>query len=110
MINQLRKIFKSLLIYNKGINNLDPEYKWFLADNHEIIGVHNEELTTKDASLLAAFLSPYNIKYPVLTDTEQKWSKLIHSTTVTSEADFILDAPYRFVYFSIKKMKRIRLC
>ena len=103
MINQLRKVFKSLLIYNEGISNLDPEYKWFLADNHEIIGIHNEEITAKDASLLAAFLSPYNIKFPVLTDEEQKWSKLIHSTDANPEADFTLDRPYRFVYFSIRK-------
>lgn len=103
MINQLRKVFKSLLIYNEGMSNLDPKYKWFLADNHEIIGIHKEELTDKDASLLAAFLSPYNIKFPVLTEEEQKWNQLIHSTDADLKADFILDAPYRFVYFSIKK-------
>ena len=103
MINQLRKVFKSLLIYNEGISNLDPEYKWFSTENQEIIGIHKEEITAKDTSLLAVFLSPYNIKFPVLTDEEQKWSKLIYSTDANPEADFTLDTPYRFVYFSIQK-------
>ena len=79
MINQLRKVFKSLLVYDEEMQNLDPEYKWFTTDNQEIIGIHEEELTSKDASLLAAFLSPYNIEFPVLTDEEQKWRKVIHS-------------------------------
>lgn len=103
MINQLRKVFKSLLIYNEGISNLDPEYKWFSTENQEVIGIHKEEITAKDASLLAAFLSPYNIKFPVLTDEEQKWSRLIHSNDENSKVNLILDTPYRFVYFSIKK-------
>lgn len=103
MINQLRKVFKSLLIYNEGISNLDPEYKWFSTENQEVIGIHKEEITAKDASLLAAFLSPYNIKFPVLTDEEQKWRRLIHSNDENSKVNLILDTPYRFVYFSIKK-------
>lgn len=103
MINQLHKVFKSLLIYNEGIRNLDPEYKWFSTDYHEIIGIHRDELTTKDASLLAAFLSPYNIELPALTDEEQKWRKLIHSNNEKSDTNLKLEAPFRFVYFSIKK-------
>ena len=103
MINQLRKVFDSLLIYNERMRNLDPEYKWFSTDHHEIIGIHREELTTKDASLLAAFLTPYNIEFPVLTEEEQKWRKLIYAADGSFEADIELDAPFRFVYFSIKK-------
>src|SRR5690606_35818701 len=66
-------------------------------------GIHREELTTKDASLLAAFLTPYNIEFPVLTEEEQKWRKLIYEADGNFEADFELDVPFRFVYFSIKK-------
>ena len=103
MINQLRKVFKSLLVYNEEMQNLDPEYKWFTTDYQEIIGIHKEELTTKDASLLAAFLSPYNIEFPVLTDEEQKWKELIRTDDGNLESGLKLDAPFRFVYFSITK-------
>lgn len=103
MIKQLRKVFKSLLRYNEGMRNLDPEYKWFSTDQHEIIGIHRDEVTAKDASLLAAFLTPYNIEFPMLTDLERKWSQLIHAADGNIESGLELDTPFRFVYFSIKK-------
>lgn len=103
MINQLRKVFKSFLIYTEGMSNLNPEYKWFSTDQQEIIGIHQDELTAKEAQVLAAFITPYNIEFPVLTDEEKKWKKLIHSADEHIAAEFKLDGPYRFVYFSIKK-------
>ena len=103
MINQLRKIYPSLLVYKEGINNLDHKYKWFVTDTNEIIGIHEEDLTFKDTSLLATFLLPYNIEFPILTDEEQKWKKVIHSTTSSDDFEFEVSHPFRFVYFSIKK-------
>ena len=68
---------------------------------NEIIGINEEELTSKDVSLLATFLLPYNINLPIPTDEEQKWRNAIHSTE--SSANFEMKNPYRFIYFSIKK-------
>lgn len=101
MINQLRKIYSSLLVYSGGHDNLDRTYKWFLTGENEIIGIKEDELTTKDVSLLATFLLPYNINLPVPTDEERKWRNAIHSTE--SCANFEMKNPYRFIYFSIKK-------
>ena len=103
MINQLRKIYSSLLVYTEGIDNLNHDYRWFVTDNNVVIGIHEEEVTPKDASLLAAFLSPYNIKFPLLTAEEQRWQKVIHLTELNDEMEFTLDNPYRFIYFSINK-------
>ncbi len=72
-----------------------------MTDENEIIGINEEELTSKDVSLLATFLLPYNINLPVPTDEEQKWRNAIHSTE--SNANFEIKNPYRFIYFSIKK-------
>ena len=102
MINQLRKVYPSLVVYTEGIDNLNYDYKWFVTNN-VVIGIHDEEVTTKDALLLAAFLSPYNIKFPVLTAEEQRWQKVIHLTEPNAEMEFALDNPYRFIYFSINK-------
>lgn len=99
MINQLRKIFKTLLVYEEGMGQLDPHYKWFITENEEIIGIREEELTSKEALLLAAFLTSYDIKFPVLTEEEQTWKRLIHGADVEENVEM----PYRFVYFSIKK-------
>lgn len=101
MINQLRKIYSSLLVYSEGHDNLDSTYKWFVTGENEIIGINEEELTSKDVSLLATFLLPYNINLPIPTDEEQKWRNAIHSTE--SSANFEIKNPYRFIYFSIKK-------
>ena len=32
MINQLRKIYSSLIVYNEGENKLDRNYKWFMYE------------------------------------------------------------------------------
>ena len=103
MINQLRKIFSSLLIYKEGITNLDPKYKWFVTDSNEIIGIKEEELTFKDLSLLATFLLPYNTEFPIMTGEEEKWRKVIYSNESSVKVKFNVENPYRLVYFSIKK-------
>ncbi|WP_186670805.1 CdaR family transcriptional regulator [Sporosarcina sp. BP05] len=101
MINQLRKIYSSLLVYSEGHDNLDSTYKWFVTGENEIIGIDEEELTSKDVSLLATFLLPYNINLPVPTDEERKWRNAIDSAE--SSAKFEIKNSYRFIYFSIKK-------
>jgi len=101
MINQLREIYSSLLVYSKRRDNLDRTYKWFVTDENEIIGINEEELTVKDVAILSTFLLPYNINLPIPTDEEQKWRNRIHSTE--QNADFEIKNPFRFIYFSIKK-------
>ncbi|MBO0600564.1 helix-turn-helix domain-containing protein [Sporosarcina sp. E16_3] len=101
MINQLRKIYTTLLVYSEGQDNLDSTYKWFVTSENEIIGINEEELTSKDESLLATFLLPYNTNLPIPTDEEQKWRNAIHYTDSTT--NFEMKNPYRFIYFSIKK-------
>ena len=101
MIKQLRKIYSSLIVHKNGFDHLTHDYKWFITDDNEIIGINKDELTSKDASLLAAFLLPYNIKVPILTDKEQMWKKMI--TTNESDQNIKIENAYRFVYFSIKE-------
>ena len=103
MINQLRKVYPSLLVYRDGTDNLNRDYKWFVTDAEEVIGIHNKEVTPKDALLLGTFLSPYNIEFPLLTVEEQKWQKVIHLTVPNTEMEFTPDNPYRFIYFTINK-------
>ena len=75
MINQLRKIYSSLIIYNEGKNKLEQNYRWFVTDSHEVIGIHEDELTSKDISLLEAFLVPYNIELPNINGRGRKMEK-----------------------------------
>lgn len=103
MINHLRKIYPSLVVYSEGQENLNRTFNWFVTGANEIIGIHKDELTAKDVSLLSAFLAPYNINLPIPTEEEQKWRNVIHSKESNTSNEIKLTNPYRFVYFSIKK-------
>lgn len=101
MINQLRKIFPSLISSNVGAKSFDPQFKWFVTHENGVFGIHENELTAKDISLIATFVSPHIIKFPNPTEDEKKWYKIIHSPETTSELKS--NNPFRFVYFSFNK-------
>ena len=103
MIEQLKKIYSTLIVYKDGSDELALDYNWFTTEKNEIIGIRNEELTSKDISLLTTFLSPYNVKFPTPTVAENNWRKLIFSTELKEEKDWKPDNPFRFVYFSFNK-------
>ncbi|WP_210469744.1 CdaR family transcriptional regulator [Sporosarcina sp. 6E9] len=102
MINQLRKVYSTLIVHNKEGSNSEQNYKWFVTDSHEVIGIHEDELTPKDISLLETFMIPYNVELPVLTEEEEKWRRVIQSKEPT-ESEFELESSFRFVYFSISE-------
>lgn len=101
MISKLRKIFSSLVVYQNEKKYFDDNYKWFIMTDQTIIGINKEELTNKDLSLLTTFLSPYNIDFPIPTETEKKWENILYKNEASSNLN--LSKPYRFVYFSMKK-------
>lgn len=103
VIDQLRKIYPLPISLSEVQNQLDYKYKWFVMDDNEIIGICEAELTAKDTSVLATFLLPYHMYFPVPTAEEQQWSKVIHSTESSVSSELILASHFRFVYFSIKK-------
>ncbi|MDS9472460.1 CdaR family transcriptional regulator [Sporosarcina pasteurii] len=100
MINQLRTMYSSFLLYKNTNEPFPPDYKWFITENHEIIGIHEEELSSKEISLLETFLTPYQIQLPLMTNEERKWAALIHENEYKDEEN---KYAYRFVYFSIDR-------
>lgn len=101
MIKKLREIFSSLIVYHDEMNHFDPNFKWFITTEQDIIGIHKNELTTKDTSLLSALLIPFDIDFPVPTDNEKKWEHILHKDA--TDPLIQLTHRYRFVYFSIKE-------
>lgn len=99
MLKQLEKIFSSFQKYNVSGQLHNENYQWFTTIDNEIIGIDKAELTKKDTAILSAFLTPYNIKFPVPTTEEKLWTNRINGST--SQAGVV--PPYRFVYFTIKK-------
>ncbi len=103
MIDHLKKIYSSLIIYEEGVHDLDFSYKWFMTPNNEIIGIHKSQLKQKEESVLTAFMTPYHIEFPVLTREEQKWRRAIDADGPAEMESMEAISPFRFVYFSIKK-------
>lgn len=99
MIEQLRKIFSSFILYQDVTDDKKDHYQWFLTSEHQMIGIAKEELTTKESQLLSHFLVPHTITVPEMTSEEERWHTLIHSgTTPRSTA-----ARYRFIYFTFQR-------
>ncbi|MFB4167069.1 PucR family transcriptional regulator [Virgibacillus sp. JSM 102003] len=98
MIEQLRKIFSSLVLYNEISNKNRYNYKWFMTNEKQVIGINQKELTEKDTTLLHIFLRPYNVSIPQMTAEEQQWKSYI-STDITDSTSSLT---YRFIYFSFQ--------
>src|SRR5690625_3530769 len=109
MIQKLRKIYSSLIIYDEKHVNFNQNYKWFITDQNEIIGIDKKELAQKDASLLAVFLTPYDIQFPILTAEEQKWHDIIHSNDQQQVSNQFKHS-YRFVYFRSEERRVGKEC
>ncbi|ASK60889.1 hypothetical protein CFK37_01020 [Virgibacillus phasianinus] len=103
MINQLRKIFPSITIYGSHFVPSPVEYKWYITENDEIIGIDANEITSKDEALLQAFLSPYTFTGTPLTKQEQYWQNIIHGKQPIVEKDCL--NPFRFIHFSLQQNK-----
>lgn len=103
MIDQLKEIFSTLIVYKDDSDQLGLDYKWFTTDKNEIIGIRNDELTSKDISLLTTFLFPYNVQFPTATEAEKNWRKIIFSADLMEEKDWKPSNSFRFVYFSFNK-------
>lgn len=103
MIDNLKEIYPSLVVYEEGIHELDGSFEWFVTSSGDIIGIHGSQLTAKDIAVLAAFMKPYHTDFPVLTAEEQKWRRAIDAVGTVEAEDTEAANPYRFVYFSIKE-------
>lgn len=98
MLKQLENTFSSFLKYNESDHRDTKNYQWFMTKDNEVIGMDRSELTDKDIAILSAFLIPYNIKFPILTEQEKRWKNRINGSATNENV-----TPYRFVYFTIKK-------
>src|SRR5690625_7258350 len=81
MLNQLKKIFPSLTYYTPANYELKENFMWFKTLENKLIGIHKNELSTKETSILSAFLTPYEPSFPMKTEKEKKWTDLINGNT-----------------------------
>lgn len=100
MIKKLQKIFPSLLIYSSVDENLNEHYHWYITKDQKIIGIPKNEISQKELTLLETFLTPYHVKFPLVTEKEKRWKEVINHYP---EKNFSLKGSYRFVYFTMQQ-------
>jgi len=98
MLNQLKKIFPSLINYTPDDYELKKGFQWFKTTDNKIIGIHKDELTAKENDILSTFLKPYHPSFPIQTKKEKKWAQLIKNNKQPFKNGHI---SFRFVYFNI---------
>lgn len=98
MIQTLQTIFPSCISPVDSTNIPTAEYQWFLTHDNDMIGIKQNELTEKDRTLLATFLTPYNVQLPAMTKTEQQWKKLFEEGA--NDVSPPGSGRYRLIYFS----------
>lgn len=98
MLKRLKKIFPSLIIHSSGAQDLDENFIWFITSDTKVVGIHQNDLTNKDISILTTFLEPYSSFFPLKSEKEEKWLDIIHQPNQTDQK---ANKPYRFIYFNI---------
>src|SRR5690606_6486526 len=101
MVEQLKKVYPSLIHYEERGREVDGAYHWFMTADNDIIGIHESEVDDKNLAVLTAFLKPYHNEFPEMTAEELKWKQAIDAGFAAEDSETV--TPYRFVYFSIKK-------
>src|SRR5699024_5683556 len=94
MLNQLKKIFPSLINYTPDDYELKKGFQWFKTTDNKIIGIHKDELTAKENDILSTFLKPYHPSFPIQTKKEKKWAQLIKNNKQPFK-----NGTYHFVLF-----------
>ncbi|WP_047982518.1 PucR family transcriptional regulator [Ornithinibacillus contaminans] len=99
MIAKLKEFFPSLQHFDTIPTTLDDQYKWFITNTNEIIGIHQDELEAKDLLLLNTFLEQLQPLFPIMSADEKKWKSWVQQETIQSGSDFT----FRFIYFEIAR-------
>lgn len=100
MIKKLKKAFPSIQLLD-NLDHIPADYKWYITRNNEIVGIHHDDLSTRDNEILTMFLEPHNIHIPLPTSQELWWKKRITGENCSQEKI----KPFRFIYFMIKGNK-----
>ncbi|MFC4403162.1 PucR family transcriptional regulator [Gracilibacillus xinjiangensis] len=101
MIKQLQEMFPQLI---KATDNMIKEYndyKWFLTNENDIIGISKLELSQREEALLNILLTPYHANEPPTNHREKLWMDvLFHQEIPQALMDDNTMEKFQFVYFS----------
>ncbi|GGF16163.1 hypothetical protein GCM10010954_13490 [Halobacillus andaensis] len=102
-IDQLKKNYPSLIVYESGMEQPVDDYRLFRTADEVIIGIASSDLPEREYALLSAFLQPVEWNEGHLTEKERQWKDFIDRK---DEQLLVLDQPLkiRFILFSISDL------
>lgn len=102
MLNQLKKIYPSLIIGNKSNQISASNYQWYTTKDNDVVGIKMEEIQdNNEEALLNIFLTPYDGTHLPVTHQEKNWSRLLLNEELNDLTSFPKE--FRFVYFSLSE-------
>ncbi|SER84806.1 PucR C-terminal helix-turn-helix domain-containing protein [Gracilibacillus ureilyticus] len=100
MLKQLQEMFPHLIKATEGMLKESNDYKWFLTNENDIIGISQSELSQREEALLNILLTPYHANEPPTNHREKLWMDVLFHQEISKE---LMDGPlekFQFVYFS----------
>ncbi|WP_157888196.1 PucR family transcriptional regulator [Bacillus marinisedimentorum] len=104
MLEQLKLLFKSLIILNEDTSVLEDGYRWFKLNDGTVAGIHENELTGKDEGLLALITEPYEPELSSLTEKQKLWSDVLFKAHVPQSFEKLsglAEMPYQLVHMTL---------
>src|SRR5699024_1177758 len=90
-----KEIYPSIIPFHK---EKSEQYKWYMTNDGDIFGIHQDEITKKDDKILQTFCQRYEPNLPVKGAKEQLWYERIFEDRKTPTP-----SPFRFIYFQLQK-------
>ncbi|KAB8139043.1 hypothetical protein F9U64_02270 [Gracilibacillus oryzae] len=100
MLKQLQEMFPQLIRATDSMLKEYNDYKWFLTNENDIIGISKTELSQREEALLNILLTPYHANEPPTSQREKLWMDvLFHQEIPQTLVDDKMER-FHFVYFS----------
>lgn len=99
MKNKLKTIFPSIIFFPENDSNYPEDYRLYIMDGKQIIGIKEDEISERDEAILSSLLEPYYSEVPISTEEEKIWVQRLNNDESHQE-----ELPKaRLVYFSFPK-------
>ncbi|MBM6617766.1 PucR family transcriptional regulator [Bacillus suaedaesalsae] len=103
MIEKLREEFPSLVLEEKLPTN--PEMQYYRLQDGQYIGIHKNELDSKNRNVLSVFLTPIHLAHNV-TPLQALWQEVLHTKAGNSLTHLKKHYPpslfMRFIHFQLQ--------
>ncbi|RCW69650.1 PucR family transcriptional regulator [Saliterribacillus persicus] len=101
MIKELEALFPNFIEATTETMTKTEGYFWYLTPDGYIIGIPNDDLSTREQKLLETFLTPYYANQPPTNSREEVWMDILFHNKIPDDKIDPNTTSFHFVYFSL---------